>query len=320
MGTTLFSSSSLRFSLFGLVSLLGCGGRASAEGQTLPTGSAGSAGANQTRAGAKVSGGAATAGNTGTAGPSTTICPVESPVAAPTVSTDCNIALRLVDPTPTCRQADCAIAKALDLTCASYPYAPWISATTDGTVVMARAWNSDLGTDLARLMTVEATDSQVQDVPVLAAPSGSYADTSIMNSALAINSNGEKWLFAGHAPFITALRDTGVGWTSATVVPSPDPNAWATLTGARMVDDSLGYLTYSRYHGFPWSDISSPASFGALPSTLMRLEHWFLPATSTSSLHTAVTKKCSCTRMRRLYKPRTESMAIRVTAASSLPS
>ncbi len=90
-------------------------------------------------------GGAADAGGAETAGPSV-LCPVEQKVGAPTLSTDCQVVVRSIDPASTCGSTDCVITKALDLTCMYVPAAPSISATADGAVVLVRNSYSRSGT------------------------------------------------------------------------------------------------------------------------------------------------------------------------------
>jgi hypothetical protein len=209
---------------------------------------AGGALANQAGAGAQVGGNTATAGTAGTAGSSATLCPVESKVGAPSLSTDCAITVRPIDPALTCASADCAITKALDLTCAFLPGKPLLSATADGAEVMVATGNGEKYQALARLMTVAVANSRVQDVPVLTDSSNYF---SILDSALSANSSGAKWLFAGETPGITALHGTDAGWTRSTVAFSSDSNKDARLTAAVMVDDRLGYLTY--YLGDVWT-------------------------------------------------------------------
>jgi hypothetical protein len=189
-------------------------------------------------------------GGAGTAGTSA-VCAVEQKVGGPTLSTDCQIAVRSIDLALTCGSTDCAITKALDLTCASVPAAPWLAATADGAVLMVRTSSSDNSEALARLMTVEAASSRVQDVPALADPNTGLPYFSILNSAFSTNSSGAKWLFAGRTPGITALRGTDAGWTRSTVVSSSDFNQEAYLTDVSMVDDRQGYLTY--YAGDIWT-------------------------------------------------------------------
>jgi hypothetical protein len=213
--------------------LSGTGGAAGAGGQILSR-----------------TGGAAGAGGAGTAGTSA-VCPAEQKVGAPNISTDCQIAVRSIDPASTCGSTDCAITKALDLTCASVPAAPWLAATADGAVLLVTTDDSNNIKALARLMTVEAANSRVQDVPALADPNTGWSYFSILNSAFSTNSSGAKWLFAGRTPGITALRGTDAGWTRSTVVSSSDFNQEAYLTDVSMVDDRQGYLTY--YAGDIWA-------------------------------------------------------------------
>lgn len=235
-----------------LFSLFACGTKATPRRQSLTGGSTGGSAAHQGGAGGQFlsdAGGAADASGAETAG-SSALCPVEQKVAAPTLSTDCQVAVRAIDPALTCGSTDCAITKALDLTCTSLPAAPWISATADGAVVLVRTSFVDpgrAGDALARLMTVGTADSRVEDVPAFAGSIRALPAYSILRSAFSTNSSGAKWLFAGETPGITAVRGTDAGWTKATVVAQPDP-PWGDgpiLTDAKMVDDRQGYLTYN---------------------------------------------------------------------------
>ena len=196
--------------------------------------------------GTKASTRAADAGGAETAG-SSALCPVEQKVAAPALSTDCQVVVRAIDPALACGSADCAITKALDLTCTSLPAAPWLSATADGAVTMVRTSYGDPGEALARMMTVGAASSRVEDVPALAGSVRALPDYSILRGAFSTNANGTKWLFSGESPGITVVRGTDAGWTKATAVAEPDP-PWGDgpiLNDAKMVDDRLGYLTYN---------------------------------------------------------------------------
>jgi hypothetical protein len=228
------------------------GGQAGSTIGTGTTGGLGGSGGISGGSGVAVggSGGAAGAGGAGTAGTSA-VCPVEQEVGAPTLSTDCQILVRPIDPALTCGSTDCAITKALDLTCASLPATPWISATADGAVVLVTTDDTDNIKALARLMMVEAANSRVQDMPALADPNMGLPYFSILNSAFSTNSSGVKWLFAGETPGITALRGTDAGWTRSTVVSLSDFNQEAYLTDVSMVDDKQGYLTY--YAGDIWA-------------------------------------------------------------------
>ena len=89
---------------------------------------------------------------------------------------------------------------------------------------MVRA-SGDAGSTLTRLMTVEATDSRVEDVPALADPSYDAStfsyflkDTCVVNS-----SSGAKWLFVGDDENLTVVprnrhrvdanHRSGAGWS-----------------------------------------------------------------------------------------------------------
>jgi hypothetical protein len=123
MRTARLASPSLLMGLFGLFA---CSEQVSPHRQNSTGGSAGGSLAPPGGAGGQVlsgAGGAADAGGAGTAGTSA-VCPVKQKVEAPTLSTDCQIVVRSIDPALTCGSTDCAITKALDLTCAAPSAAP----------------------------------------------------------------------------------------------------------------------------------------------------------------------------------------------------
>jgi hypothetical protein len=231
-----------------LLSLFACGGQVSSDGHGSTARGTGGSASNHAGAGGQIlagAGGAAGAVVAGAAGASA-VCPVEKKVEAPTLSTDCQIAIRRFDPALTCANTDCAITKALDLTYLSTPDQTslsdmGISVTTNGSVVMFRTYDNYAIETRARIMTIAATDSRVEDLSDTALP------TSTWSSASAVDSSGAKWLFAGDGNgAIIAARGTNAGWTRTTILPSSfSDNAGANLTGASMVDDILGYLTYT---------------------------------------------------------------------------
>jgi hypothetical protein len=139
----------------------------------------------------------------------------------------------------------CAITKALDLTYLSTADQTWLSdtrlsVTTDSSVVMFRTYDAYKIETRARIMTIAATDSRVEDLSDTALP------TSIRSSTSAVDRRGTKWLFAGDGDgAISAAHGTDAGWTSATVLPASfGENVGGDLGGASMLDDQLGYLTY----------------------------------------------------------------------------
>jgi hypothetical protein len=248
MGTTFRPFSPLVVSLCSLFGPFACGGQAAPERQSATAGGTGGSVVNQAGAAGQIRSAAGAAGVAGTSG----VCPVEQAVEAPIPSTDCQVVVRQIDPVLTCGSTDCAISKALDLTCTFMPDATQIVATADGAVVMVRTRViGGNGEYLARLMTVGAADSWLRDVPALADPNPGYSyDASIADSVLATSASGAKWLFAGDAPGINAVRETDLGWTRATVVsPVALGEEKPYLTDARIVDDKLGYLTYCRQEG-----------------------------------------------------------------------
>jgi hypothetical protein len=244
--------------VLGLLGLHACGGQASPGKQTSTESGTGGAVASQTGVGGQVlsgtggaagvgglvlssAGGAAVAGGAGTAGTSA-VCPVEQKVGAPSLSTDCTIAARLVDRAFTCESTDCAITKALDLTCTSLPEAPWLSATADGAALLlttSATSAAESGKAVPRLMTVEASGSRLQTVQALQSPL-----YSTQRFALSTSPTGANWLFTGDTRGIIAVHGTDAGWTSAPVVPALKSNNEAILTDVSVVDDRLGYLTY----------------------------------------------------------------------------
>jgi len=193
--------------------------------------------------------GSGTGGIVGGTGSSTSGCAVASDVDAPSLSPDCAVTARQIDPTFTCAGANCAITKALDLTCESLPQGLWLSPTTDGAVVMTRA------SYLTRLMTVEATDIRVQDVPALANPSldASEASAYLDNSVLANSASETKWLFVGDSQDITLLRGTDSGWTRTILAAQGGSSILGPVRvkDACTVDENLGYLIYSQPDGLP---------------------------------------------------------------------
>ena len=262
----------MSLSLLTFLSLSGCGGRTAFDsalsggldtGATAshPAGGAGGTSGGSSGASTIVSHDGGSTGNASVVNTGTSVAPCAdwSNVDPPTLSTDCAVTVRQIDPTFTCTGASCAIVKALDLTCASLPQGPWLSATMQGAVVMTRASGKSSSFNLTRLMTVEEADNRVQDVPALADPSldASAASAFLADSVLVSSSSGTRWLFVGDTDDITVVRGTDNGWTRM-IVPSPlGPSQNTALletlrvTDVCMVDDNLGFLTYSQAVGLP---------------------------------------------------------------------
>lgn len=216
------------------------------------------------------------------------VCSDQEDVSAPTPSEDCSVVARDIDPAFTCGSDDCSLTKALDLTCASRPDEPWISATADGAVVMVRARSegSDTTEALARLMLVGAGDSRVQDVPELADPDLGRAGSPILDSAMITDPSGARWLFTGEAQSFTARRETDAGWTRSKIVTtSDDPYRVDRLGNVAMVHDGLGYLAYLAgpdylphlltWDGLCWAD----ERLGETPATSVTVRAWITPIT-----------------------------------------
>lgn len=239
MGTARFAHSLLVFAFFGVFGFVGCGAQTSAAGRTEGTGGTFAAYAGTGGMGLSGAGGAAAAG---IAGASNAVCPEETALRAPFLSANCEVSVRDIDPALVCDTADCAITKALDLSCATKPHGPQIFATADGATLSAAAEGSNSRT-VSRLMTVEAATSRVQDLPssgYVGSPSHVYF----------VDPNGDKWLFGVTSFGIGLLRESNGGWTSSTVISSSDSSNDSYPADAVMVDGSRGYLTY--YVGSIW--------------------------------------------------------------------
>lgn len=179
-----------------------------------------------------------------------TVCLFEVPVDETVVSNDCQSSVQSIDPNTTCAGRDCPIGKALNLTCDFTIDSSTIAATADGAALLAR---SSYG-DKARLITVDAAGSRVQDVQAFAdRKQGPFA------SSIAISSNGTRWLFTESPSAIGTSHETNAGWTHALDVSTGVRNqAHPYVTGARMVDDQLGYVTYRQLQsGSSWGRLLS---------------------------------------------------------------
>jgi hypothetical protein len=181
------------------------------------------------------------AGAAGSAPVPVSFCPTETPVSLPTGSGTCDVAVRALDPEFTCGSPTCALTKALDLTCPVLPRDPWLSATGDGATLLASTPAYSTAPLAVRLMTVEATSARVDDVLALAAPSLDGSSVWSDSGVLARDSNGRTWVFSATATELIWLREVESGWQRGSV---PHPPGSVTVTGAKLVDDRLGYVTY----------------------------------------------------------------------------
>lgn len=145
----------------------------------------------------------------------------------------------------TCGESDCAVKRVLDLSCETLPGSPSLSATNGGAVLLAVTRTEDDADAVARFVRVSGDDVSLRDVPELADPIVPLPTYSILNSALTMDSNGTTWIFAGSAAPITALRETDGGWMRSQILPAVPPFGAAVLTGVNMIDDTVGYLTYT---------------------------------------------------------------------------
>ncbi|HEY4187491.1 MAG TPA: hypothetical protein VGP07_20610 [Polyangia bacterium] len=187
------------------------------------------------------SGGGAS-GAAGAAGISGAACPIETSAAAPTLSTDCETPARAVDPIFTCGRADCAVTKALDLACGTLPVKPWISATADGAVLMAKTVAGPGSAALVRLMTVAAMENRVED-PSLSDPKTLSFVT--LGSQMTTSASGATWLVDRSAPSLTVVHETDAGWVRA----RSDSPYDGELGSVSLVGDELRYLTYATEDG-----------------------------------------------------------------------
>lgn len=223
---------------------MGCGetARVSASGRAAPTAQGGSgACAAEATVGCAGEGGSFGGGG----GSSERHCVDETEVEAPTASIGCTVSTRTIDPMFTCGESDCAVKRVLDLSCETLPGSPSLSATHGGAVLLAVTRTESDADAVARLVRVFGDDASVQDVPQLADPILPLPTYSILNSALTADSNGTPWIFAGSAAPITALRETDGAWMRAQILPTAPPLGAAFLTGANVIDETLGYLTYT---------------------------------------------------------------------------
>jgi len=166
-------------------------------------------------------------------------CPRDTNIAAPSISTDCAVSVRDIDPVFTCGTADCAVKRSLDLTCDTYPEIPQIAATADGALVLAAGTYSDQ----TRLMTVDGTGGSVEEFDTVS--------IWVANAALSVTPQGTHWLFDGRTDPVTAFLKTGSGWVRSSSLGESDSYARGDgeLRSAHLVRDDLGYVAYSAASG-----------------------------------------------------------------------
>ncbi len=223
-------------SAIGVLGTLGCHDSSTLGERLSPTG--GTGGAVSSQAGEHAEGGASGAG--GTVASPDPQCPSETPISAPSLSKDCAISPRNIDPLFTCGQANCAVRLALDLTCKTLPGSPRLSATTSKTSLFTVTQDSDNYAATAHLMTVTATGSQIEDLSAL--NSGTLSWYSLAKSAMSSSSSGKRWVFTGGPRSLTADYETDNGWVRSGI---PIVQNSGPYLDARMVDDNTGYLTYA---------------------------------------------------------------------------
>jgi hypothetical protein len=229
----------------------------------MPVRPAGSSGTGAADGPGGASGTGAADGPGGASGTET--CPSETAVAPPSPSQSCVASLRELGEVLTCEPAGCdALERVVDLECDALPLAPSIAAGGATTTVFAYTQGEDDA--VAHLLTVEGDSLRVDDTPELADPRATLPAYSIMNGRVSADASGARWLFAGEAAELTALRETAAGWARSSVVPPQDPFAsqGAHLTDVAMVAPELGFLTYREvgsqsphlvtWDGSCWSD------------------------------------------------------------------
>jgi hypothetical protein len=220
---------------------------------------------------------AGSSGGAGTAGSGAKQCRAEAQAASPTVSKNCVVSARNVDPVFTCGQADCAVRKALDLTCDTLPHSGSLSATAHGSALFSITNNSKDNSSAAHLMTVTENGSRVDDVSEL--NNGAISWFSVLETAMSSSSSGRCWVFAREGTSLIAAHETDTRWVRSSI--SLKPNSGAYLS-ARMVDDNLGYLTYGidadgyaphlvTWDGSCWTDLAL-ADRGTPASTVVAVD------------------------------------------------
>ena len=248
----------------GVMASPGCNDGAALKGRTSSAGGAAGSVTSQV-------GGAGAAGSAGKR------CQEEGQASAPIASKNCAVSARTVDPVFTCGQADCAVRKALDLTCDTRPLLPSLSATAEGSALLSLTQRPDSGSTAAHLVTVTAADSRVEDVVQL--NDGSLSWDWILESVMSSSSSGKRWIFAGGGTSLTALHETDTRWVHSSIPLSQNTGAYLS---ACMVDDNLGYLTYGTdadsyaphlvtWDGSCWTD-KTLASQGTPASTVLAVD------------------------------------------------
>ena len=210
--------------------------------------------------GASAGGGAGGAGGAGGVPLLIPHCTTESDTLGPTASTDCRVTARTIDPMFTCGGASCAVTKALDLTCDSAGglRPPTLAAAADGAAVFFETTDAEWIT-VGRLFTIAGAVARVEDFTLLHPGGGIRVDDGI-----ALTSSGKPWLFAWDATELTGARKTDGGWRTTSVASALASNGGMAVTGIKMVNERLGYLTCAvedygvphllTFDGSCWSD------------------------------------------------------------------
>jgi hypothetical protein len=220
---------------------------------------------------------AGSSGGGGNAGSGTKQCHAETQAASPVVSKKCVVSARNVDPVFTCGQADCAVRKALDLTCETLPHTRDLSATAHGTSLFSITHDPKDTSSAAHLMTVTEAGSRVEDVSEL--NNGAIPLYSVLVTAMSSSSSGKRWIFAREGTSLIAAHETDTRWVRSSIAIKPNTGAYLS---ARMVDDNLGYLTYGidaetyaphlvTWDGSCWTD-QTLADWGTPGSTVVAVD------------------------------------------------
>jgi len=177
---------------------------------------------------------------------------------SPGASLDCQVTARQVDAVVTCGGTACAVTRALDLACATELFDPSLAATAEGAIVLTKSALPPEGLSTERLLTVTADGSRVEDVPELGEPDSSWHSYPAVAST-----QGTSWVFGVGPSAVSVRRGTDAGWSSNVMSELVQGDA-AYITGARLVDDEHGYVTFSKgrdelphlltWDGTCWSD------------------------------------------------------------------
>jgi hypothetical protein len=250
MRTTLFAFPFFYLAWFGLFGSVACGGKTSSDthssnhstGGNSPKGRAGAGGQHRSSAASTALSGGSSTGTTDM--PQPPVCPVEQNALMQIESKDCHIESRVIDPTTTCGGSNCAIKKALDLTCTVNPEIPALAPTRDGALMYVATKYSDRNEMFPKLVTISEMENPIEDVRSLSLNNSLEPSNNLGDSRITVNAKGETWLFAGGTNGVIAAYESAQGWTHSMVVPPLDHDRESILTDATVVDNALGYLTY----------------------------------------------------------------------------